>query len=60
MAMIAIGVCQWSGTAIVIASTDLSSRILRKSFRFAGWAPLMNFAACATPFASATSETSHT
>ena len=37
----AIGVCQWSGVAMVIASTSFCSSILRKSFFLSGLAHLL-------------------
>src|ERR1700685_2059117 len=36
----AIGVCQWSGLAMLMASTFFCSSILRKSFSVAGASPI--------------------
>src|ERR1700683_3790508 len=36
----AIGVCQWSGVAMLMASTSFWSRILRKSFSAVGADPI--------------------
>ena len=36
----AMGACQWSGVAMVMASISLSSRSLRKSFSVAGDSPI--------------------
>ncbi len=55
----AIGVCQWSGVAMVIASISFSARRLRKSFSVAGASPISVCVAVANFFRMLLS-TSHT
>src|SRR5271155_5131638 len=55
----AIGVCQWSGLAMLIASTSFCARILRKSFSVVGADPISRWVAAAN-FSRILLSTSHT